>query len=35
VLRNQTMCEKLRAASNPAALYALLTEPSSANSQAA
>jgi len=28
-------CEKLRAASQPAALYALLTEPSAANSQAA
>jgi PTS system nitrogen regulatory IIA component len=35
VLRNQTVCEKLRAAANSAALYALLTEPSSANSQAA
>ena len=35
VLRNQAVCEKLRAAANSAALYALLTEPSSANSQAA
>src|SRR5882724_2848083 len=35
VLRNQSTCEKLRAASQPAALYALLTEPSAANSQAA
>jgi PTS system nitrogen regulatory IIA component len=35
VLRNQTVCEKLRAASNSAALYALLTEPSATNSQAA
>jgi PTS system nitrogen regulatory IIA component len=35
VLRNQSICEKLRAADQPAALYALLTEPSAANSQAA
>jgi len=35
VLRNQAVCEKLRAAANSAALYALLTEPTSANSQAA
>jgi PTS system nitrogen regulatory IIA component len=35
LLRNQSVCEKLRAASQPAALYALLTEPSSASSQAA
>jgi len=35
LLRNQAVCEKLRAASQPATLYALLTEPSSANSQAA
>jgi PTS system nitrogen regulatory IIA component len=35
LLRNQPVCEKLRAASQPAALYALLTEPSAANSQAA
>lgn len=34
LLRNRTVCEKLRAASNPAALYALLTEPT-ASSQAA
>jgi len=35
VLRNQAVCEKLRAATTPAALYALLTEPSSTSSQAA
>ncbi len=35
LLRNQSVCEKLRAASQGAALYALLTEPSAANSQAA
>jgi len=35
LLRNQSVCEKLRAASQPAALYALLTEPSAASSQAA
>lgn len=35
LLRNQSVCEKLRAASQLAALYALLTEPLSANSQAA
>ena len=35
VLRNQSVCEKLRAASQGAAIYALLTEPSSASSQAA
>ena len=35
LLRNQSVCEKLRAASQAAALYALLTEPSSASSQAA
>jgi PTS system nitrogen regulatory IIA component len=35
VLRNQAICEKLRTADQPAALYALLTEPSGANSQAA
>ena len=34
LLRNQAICEKLRAAQQPAALYALLTEPS-ASSQAA
>jgi len=34
LLRNQSVCEKLRAAQTPAALYALLTEPTSA-SQAA
>jgi nitrogen PTS system EIIA component len=34
LLRNTSVCEKLRAASQPAALYALLTEPSAA-SQAA
>jgi PTS system nitrogen regulatory IIA component len=37
LLRNQATCEKLRAASKPEVLYALLTEPSNggANSQAA
>jgi nitrogen PTS system EIIA component len=35
LLRNQSVCEKLRAASQDAALYALLTEPSAASSQAA
>ena len=35
LLRNQSVCEKLRAASQSAALYALLTEPSAASSQAA
>jgi PTS system nitrogen regulatory IIA component len=35
LLRNQPLCEKLRAASQRAALYALLTEPSAASSQAA
>jgi nitrogen PTS system EIIA component len=35
LLRNQAVCEKLRAASQDAALYALLTEPSAASSQAA
>ena len=35
LLRNQSVCEKLRAASQAATLYALLTEPSSASSQAA
>ena len=35
VLRNQTVCEKLRAAASAPALYALLTEPSATNSQAA
>jgi PTS system nitrogen regulatory IIA component len=35
LLRNQSICEKLRAASQPAALYALLTEPLAASSQAA
>jgi PTS system nitrogen regulatory IIA component len=34
LLRNRSVCEKLRAASNPAALFALLTEPM-ASSQAA
>jgi PTS system nitrogen regulatory IIA component len=28
LLRNQTVCEKLRAAKNPEAIYAILTEPS-------
>ena len=35
LLRNQAICEKLRAALQDAAIYALLTEPSSANTQAA
>ena len=35
LLRNQSVCEKLRAASQAAALYALLTEPTAASSQAA
>jgi nitrogen PTS system EIIA component len=35
LLRNQSVCEKLRAASQAAALYALLTEPSATSSQAA
>ena len=35
VLRNQSVCEKLRAANQPAALYAVLTEPSATSSQAA
>jgi len=35
LLRNQSVCEKLRAASQAAALFALLTEPSAASSQAA
>lgn len=37
LLRNQQACEKLRAASKPEALYAILTEPSAngANSRAA
>jgi PTS system nitrogen regulatory IIA component len=36
LLRNQTVCEKLRAASKPEALYAILTEPSAGpNTQAA
>jgi PTS system nitrogen regulatory IIA component len=30
LLRNQAVCEKLRAAPQPATLYALLTEPSAA-----
>jgi PTS system nitrogen regulatory IIA component len=30
LLRNQTICEKLRAAPQAATLYALLTEPSAA-----
>jgi PTS system nitrogen regulatory IIA component len=30
LLRNQTICEKLRAAPHAATLYALLTEPSAA-----
>jgi len=34
-LRNQTACEKLRAAKSAEALYAILTEPSNANSVAA
>jgi PTS system nitrogen regulatory IIA component len=35
LLRNQSVCEKLRAASKPAALYALLTDPIASASQAA
>ncbi|MGQ0741675.1 MAG: PTS IIA-like nitrogen regulatory protein PtsN [Alphaproteobacteria bacterium] len=35
LLRNQPVCEKLRAASKPAALYALLTDPIASASQAA
>jgi len=35
LLRNQVTCEKLRAASKPEVLYALLTEKSSTSSQAA
>jgi PTS system nitrogen regulatory IIA component len=36
LLRNQTVCEKLRAASKPEALFAILTEPSAGpNTQAA
>ena len=36
LLRNQTVCEKLRAANKPEALYAILTEPSAGpNTQAA
>jgi PTS system nitrogen regulatory IIA component len=35
LLRNQAICEKLRAAATPSALYALLTEPSASSSQAA
>jgi PTS system nitrogen regulatory IIA component len=36
LLRNQTVCEKLRAANKPEALYAILTEPSvGPNTQAA
>lgn len=35
LLRNQAVCEKLRAASQPAALYALLTDPIASASQAA
>ena len=35
LLRNQPVCEKLRAASQPAALYALLTDPIASASQAA
>ncbi len=35
LLRNQAVCEKLRASSEEAAIYALLTEPSAASSQAA
>lgn len=35
LLRNQTMCEKLRAAEDKSALYALLTEPSGTTTQAA
>ena len=35
LLRNQAMCEKLRAATDKGALYALLTEPSGTTTQAA
>ena len=35
LLRNQPVCEKLRAASQPAALYALLTDPIASANQAA
>lgn len=35
LLRNQAVCEKLRAASQPAALYALLTDPIASANQAA
>lgn len=35
LLRNQTMCEKLRAAEDKSALFALLTEPSGTTTQAA
>jgi PTS system nitrogen regulatory IIA component len=35
LLRNQTMCEKLRAAADKGAIYALLTEPSGTATQAA
>ena len=36
LLRNQAICEKLRAASKPEALYAILTEPTAGpNTQAA
>jgi PTS system nitrogen regulatory IIA component len=35
LLRNQPVCEKLRAAAKPAALYALLTDPIASANQAA
>jgi nitrogen PTS system EIIA component len=35
LLRNQTMCEKLRAATDKGAIYALLTEPGGTTTQAA
>jgi len=35
LLRNQAVCEKLRAATQPAAIYALLTDPIASASQAA
>lgn len=35
LLRNQAVCEKLRAANESQALYAILTEPTGSNSQAA
>jgi nitrogen PTS system EIIA component len=35
LLRNQSVCEKLRAASQPAAIYALLSDPIASASQAA